>query len=301
MREHLSYICIRYNYPTEAMAALLFAYDTLEKNAEFLPFVEKFYEDGARPARDEVETVLDKISADSGVHPYTAKFVYYLCLTKKLPEKYAEAGIPQELMWEMIEDFRYKLTECLDVHGIPGFFANPWFYKFFTLEQFKLGRLEFELSKIPATVEIGGRVVGEGSETISIHIPSAGGSFNREARFASYKRAYEFFNNVLGKKLDVFRCGSWLLYPANKQILPAHSNIVSFMDDFKIYSSGDYSDPQHDLWRIFGADAKKPYDELPRDNSLKRAYADWLSAGNKVGGGNGIFIWDNVNNTVITE
>ncbi len=307
MREHLSYIFVRYNYPTAPMTALLNAYDILEKHEEFLPFVEKFHNPATRPERADIETTLDRISADTGVHPYTSKFLYYLCLSKKLPEKYAAAGIPEELMWDMLNDFRYKLMECLEVYGIPGFFSNTWFYKFFTLEMFKLGRLEYELSYLPDTnlpeggIKIAGRTLKHKDETISIHIPSSGEKFDREARFASYKMAYEFFNNVLGKKIDIFRCGSWLLYPPNKQILPAHSNIVSFMDDFYIYGSGDYSDPQHDLWRIFGADANKPYSELPRDTSLKRAYADWLEAGNKVGGGNGVFIWDNVNNTVITE
>ncbi len=302
MRSYLSYVFVRYNYPTAPMVTLLNAYDILEKNSEFLPFVDKFYIKGETPARNDIETVLDKISEDTGVHPYTAKFVYYLCVTKRLPERYKEAGIPEEYFWEMLEDFRYKLIECLDVHGIAGFFANPWFYKFCTLEQFKLGRLEFELSTFPDDdVEVGGRIINAGTETISVHIPSDGGKFDRATRFASYKKAYEFFRDYLGKEIDIFRCGSWLLYLPNRELLPAHSNIVSFMDDFKIYQSADYSNPQHDLWRIFGADATKPYNELPRDNSLKRAYADWLASGHGVGGGRGVFIWDNEKNDVITE
>ncbi len=302
MREHLSFIFIRYNYPTFAMAKLLEAYDILEKNPEFLPFVDKFHTKGEVPARNDVETVLDKISADSGVHPYTAKFVYYLCVTKRLPERYKEAGIPEEYMWEMIEDFRYKLDECLDVHGIPGFFANPWFYKFMTLEQFKLGKLEFEIAKFPHDgVEIAGRKIEKDSEVINVHIPSGGGKFDRASRLDCYKRAYAFFRDYFGKEIDVFRCGSWLLYPPNKEMLSATSNIVSFMDDFKIYQSADYSDPRQELWRLFGGAAKLPFNELPRKTSLERAYADRLMAGLPLGGGSGAFIWDDKNNTTITE
>ncbi len=302
MKSHLMYIFNRYDYPSDAAKKLVDAYDILEKNSEFIALVEKFYIKDATPARAEVEKIMDKISADSGVHPYTAKFLYYLCLSKELPQKYKEAGIPEEYMWEMLEDFRYKLTECLDVYGIPGFFANPWFYNFFTLKQFKLGRLEYELLPVrKQDIEIAGRIIKEGTEVINVHIPSEGGKFNREARLDSYKRAYEFFRDVMKKDIDVFICDSWLLYPANKQILPEKSNIVSFMDDFCIYASVDYSNPRYDLWRIYGADANKPYNELPRDNSLKRAYADWLEAGNPVGEGRGVFIWDNKNNTVITK
>lgn len=60
-------------------------------------------------------------------------------------------------------------------------------------------------------------------------------------------------------------------------------------------------DRSHDLWRIFGADADLPYDQLPKDTSLKKAYAEYLTAGNQVGEGFGVFVWDPVAKKPITK
>lgn len=63
------------------------------------------------------------------------------------------------------------------------------------------------------------------------------------------------------------------------------------MDDFIIYDYRD--DPEHsDLWRIFYSEYANEPKDLPRNTSLERAYADWLAAGNAIGGGSGFFIYD---------
>ena len=71
-----------------------------------------------------------------------------------------------------------------------------------------------------------------------------------------------------------------------------------FMGDFNIFYSYNYQNPYNVLRFIFGGMEDVPYEELPRDSSLRRAYADWLIAGNPVGFGRGAFIWDEENNTV---
>ena len=52
------------------------------------------------------------------------------------------------------------------------------------------------------------------------------------------------------------------------------------------------TDEFDNAWRIYGADGNKPADELPRNTSIQRAYADWLKKGNKAGWGYGIFLFD---------
>ena len=69
------------------------------------------------------------------------------------------------------------------------------------------------------------------------------------------------------------------------------SNIVSFMHDFDIIYSEETSDFDN-AWRIYGADGNKPADQLPRNTSIQRAYADWLQNGNKAGWGYGVFLFD---------
>ncbi|NLB36646.1 MAG: hypothetical protein GX824_05005, partial [Clostridiales bacterium] len=89
----------------------------------------------------------------------------------------------------------------------------------------------------------------------------------------------------------IFCCGSWLLYPAHEFFLPKGSNILRFMHDFEIVRSRE-TDEFNNAWRVFGRYANLPYNELPRNTSLRKAYANWLESGNKAGDGYGIFIFD---------
>ena len=63
------------------------------------------------------------------------------------------------------------------------------------------------------------------------------------------------------------------------------------MNDFYIYDQY-ISDIKEDLWRIFGKQDKLPYNELPEDTSLKRAYKNWLIEKNETGGGVGVIVFD---------
>ena len=89
----------------------------------------------------------------------------------------------------------------------------------------------------------------------------------------------------------LFCCGSWLLYPRHREFLPEKSNILRFLDDFEIVSWAE-KENFGDAWRVFGRYSELPVEQLPRDTSLRRAYADWLAAGNKTGDGYGLFLFD---------
>lgn len=294
MKKHLQKFFLSYDYPQTAVKGLLDAYDKLAESPEFISLVERFYTDD-RPDPKSVETVMDEVASATGVHPYTAKFLYYACLTRDLPDVYNQNGISHVIMRDSLEDLRYKVLECMEVHGIPGFFSTSWFHGFFTLRLFKLGRLEFCVDQYNGgELTFGENVVKQGERVMSIHIPSSGEKFDRTARFESYDKAYHFFREVRGEDVKAFMCNSWLLYPDNVKILSEKSNIVSFLNDFRIVERKDFDDRGHDLWRIFGADGDKPYEELPRDTSLRRSYAEWLCAGNKIGRGKGLFVWDPV-------
>ena len=68
--------------------------------------------------------------------------------------------------------------------------------------------------------------------------------------------------------------GQWLFESAKKHV--------------EILEKHDF----HDAWRIFGYESDLPFDQLPRDTTLRKAYADWLSAGNKGGSGFGLIAFD---------
>lgn len=291
MKNYLKSFFERYEYPEDSVKLLLDAYDILENNAEFGEFLDRFYKEEDLGI-DVITPAMKKIAADTGLHMYTVPFLYYICLSKELPKLYEAKGIDISVMWDSLWDFKYKLLECLDVHGVHGFFACGWFYDFLRAKLFKLGRLEYHIvnyNGVPVTV--GGKELKAGDKFINMHIPSAKESFSAEVRYASYERAYHFFKQLTGEDIDIFGCGSWLLFGKNREILDARSNIVSFMDDFKLTKSALYENPRDDMWRIFGKYADAPAEELPRDTSLRRAYADYLMTGG-AGHGSGFFRWD---------
>lgn len=286
------------HYPQEAAEAVLGAYEVLKDNPTFMTFLERFYVD-TELNLDLEGSPLDLLCREVGVNFYTAKLLFYICLTEELREKYREAGFPEHMYDTAIEDMYTKAKECVDVYGIWGIFSPGWFYSIFHLRVFGMGRLFYNTGEYKGEdMTIGGRTVTQGDLYISIHIPSSGKPFDKASRLASYEMAYYFFKDAFEGKEPLFRCGTWLLNPANRELLGEKSNIVSFMDDFRLVAT--YDNPTNSsLWRVFGAAHELPPEKLPRDTSLRRAYADHLARGNTFDGGIGFFVFDPVNKVTL--
>ena len=104
----------------------------------------------------------------------------------------------------------------------------------------------------------------------------------------SYKEAAAFFAPKL-EAPTAFQCESWLLFEHHKEMLPPDCGIRRFAED---YTYMEKAPDEGDLWRIFGnADTSKP-ELLPENTSLQRVYKRWLSEGNPVYCGKGIFFCD---------
>lgn len=236
---------------------------------------------------------MDRLSAASGLHRHVVDFLFMMSASEQMREDYRTAGLSDALFWETIADLKFKLIECHTVYGIWGTFVAFWHPWFFQLRRFKLGRLQYEAityeGKEPVT--IGDYTVQPGDTVYNMHIPSCG-PFPKEARIDSYKQAYDFFRKDLkeGEPM-VFVCHSWLLFPKNREILPAHLNIVDFIDDFRILEAKE-SEDFGDKWRVFGADFQKPDAELPEDTTMRRCFKKWLLEGKKTGEGMGVFLYD---------
>lgn len=107
----------------------------------------------------------------------------------------------------------------------------------------------------------------------------------------AFKRAYGFYRDDFPQGPLPFVCHSWLLFPEHERLLPETSHIRRFLSYFQLLDWGE--DPRGgDLWRIFG----RPYDgkpeDLPRNTSLQRVYANWLRTGRMPGWGFGLFFFD---------
>ena len=107
------------------------------------------------------------------------------------------------------------------------------------------------------------------------------------------KRTEDLFGESTncGALTDGIGCGSWLLYPRHREFLPEKSNILKFLNDFEIVS-WEEKENFGDAWRVFGRYADLPFEQLPRDTSLRKAFAEWLCSGRKTGSGFGFIIFD---------
>ncbi len=233
-------------------------------------------------------------SKQSDIKEGTFNLLFFLENLEKLHELYSERDIEERLFFDMIKDFKYKADEFYSLKGYVGTHFNAWHAVFFRLQRFALGRFQYDLVEFSYPQFAYGNVKVEKGETVvNVHIPS-GGKMTREDRLASYKMAYDFY-----KKRGVFTdgvmklvCHTWMLFPPYKKLFPKTSNIYDFTEEFTYL----YTDPREtftDGWRIFGKEYNDQYKNLPRNTSLQRAFADYLSNGKPIiGVGYSILLFD---------
>lgn len=249
------------------------------------------------PKAHDIRRFLEKLSpvaTQYSVDENALQFVFLLLAAETLSKRYVKQNIPDEIFYDTIKDLKYKFDECVLCKGYYGTFVPHWFEGFYRLERFKLGRFQYEHTDTDREIVTpNGIKIKKGTKALFLHIPSGCEPLTDEVRLASYKKAYDFYRNTQFVKDGkiIFICHSWLLYKEHYNFLPKNSNILSFMNDFYIYDQY-VSDIKEDLWRIFGKDDKLPYNEMPEDTSLKKAYKSWLIEKNETGGGAGVIVFD---------
>lgn len=281
-------------FPPEAEEALLDSAEALKRSGreEALDAAAAFFrEQGFSVQR--TQPLVDALASQAGESPYTVWLLLLMTAAEDARRSYLDRGVPESVVWDTFSDFRCKALECKRVHGVWGTFVAFWYPIFFTGHIVKLGRLEYE--SIPYEWDEpytqNGLTVKKGDPVKNIHIPSSGEPFDREARLASYRRAYEFFREELKGGPLVCVCSSWLLYPGYEGAFPPGSNIADFRRDFTPMGS---QEEEHfdDAWRVFGAEAGVPADLLPGRTSLQRAFRDYIKESRGFGEGRGILVFD---------
>lgn len=225
---------------------------------------------------------------------YSLDLLLILNSLPTLYQKYKQHGIPDEIFYESMDDIRCKVNECVECKGVVGTFVADWYDRFFKLTCFAYGRFQYEVMTYEGEdfTMSSGRVFKSGDKYINMHIPSRGIPLTDEVRLASYRAAYPHFSGLFEDGVVIFGCSSWLLYPRHREFLPTGMNLLKFMGDFEMVNWKETPDDFHDRWRLYGKHAPLPDDQLPRDTTMRRAYADWLLAGNPTGRGFGIFAFD---------
>ena len=224
-----------------------------------------------------------KIADECGVDSRYARFIYTASLANLSLPYYEKVGLSAENWKDSMFGLRWEADMTYSRKGIYGV-GSEWFKRFLIAERIAFGRLQY--NRLEAGVEYKSESFDLKPETpvVTVHIPSDKRmAFSPENRLASYKAASKYYSKYFEGGRVIFRCGTWLLNPLHKQILPEGSNIRSFVDEFELVPSS-YKNGQSDFWRIFGdINYDGNPETLPEGNTLQKAYKKHLCSGGEIG------------------
>jgi len=287
----------RIGIPSEAKNELLRAEQSVLSNNEARELFSKGKSMVMNENADfkEVLAEIGRLEAVLDISEYTLHFIFLINCTDILLQNYKMKRIDEQIFWDSMCDFRFKLFECKEIKGIWGTNTAPWYAGFLRMERFALGRFQYEEAAFKVeTYRKKGIVLNKGDKVYNFHIPSSGVSIDKPVRFDSYRRAYDFYGCREKGGILYLVCQSWLLHDALKKILPPTSNILDFINDFDIIFCEDH-ETFRNSWRVFGRYHDLPPDQLPKDTSLRKAIAEYLMAGGKLGDGYGVIAFDGSN------
>ncbi|MBQ8850522.1 MAG: DUF5596 domain-containing protein [Clostridia bacterium] len=293
IRAEASDLLCKLSFPEDAAKVLTDALEKLLAPSVYDDFSQLLlqYDENERCNYIEMIDKMKLISEKAGIHEYTGAMLLFICMAPRLKKRYAELGIDEAIFYDSLSDLRYKLYECIDVYGVVGTFVASWYAGFFRLDRFAFGRLQFDKKPLGFECEYNGVKLSADSIGLNTHIPRTGGRLDHDEVLKSYRRAREFFGEYFEIKPAIFFCSSWLLDPWNLTVLTEKSNLYAFIKDFKIVETGEYADYK-EAWRLFDMMYTGDVDALPQNSSLRRAYAERIRRGEKLGWGRGVFIME---------
>jgi hypothetical protein len=128
---------------------------------------------------------------------------------------------------------------------------------------------------------------------LHVHVPE-GSKMSHELCVESYREALDFFPRYFPEAgFKAFACGSWLLSPQFRQLLPESSNIVRFLNDYHLFPLK--SKEEWTLDRVFGTPQIDPA-TAPRDTGLRRAMLDFMAAGHRMIAAGGFILREDAHN-----
>lgn len=285
MKTYLRDFFEEFSYPEEARAAFEQAYDIIAADAAlesgFQALLQSYASD-KNMDYDQAFKKMAEISAGAGIHEYTGNFLMLACFSKTLREYYRQEGIDVQIWHTSMCDLKWKLDECRCVYGIWGTFVPGWYGGFFNMTRFGFQKLQFEIVPFRYHYEKDGIVLNPESPVLNTHIPRTGERLDPESVRRSYELGAAFFKERFQVDSVAFVCHSWLLFPRNKEVLSPDSNLYSFISGFDILDVEE-ADDYSEVWRLFDVNYEGDVDKLPQDTSFRRAYADWIRKGEKIG------------------
>ena len=210
-------------------------------------------------------------------------FVYTLAI-EHMESWYNEKNIPREIFLDTISDLGVWINRHYNWFGEWGFSQFGWIILHLRGGIFKLGRIQFEPSKVwqvpPEELRLN---LQKGDPFLNVHIPR-GGQLDEAAVLDSFEQAKVFFPKYFGQDYKVAGCFTWLFDPIFEKILPAGSNVVKFQRMFKIFT---YDESYSGLDYLFINVTKDNIKDAPTDTSFRKAIVEHILSGGIMQSGGG--------------
>jgi hypothetical protein len=183
-------------------------------------------------------------------------------------KRYEEKGISLNIFYDTFKCFSRFVREYMVSFKTYGFDREWWTPRQISMEEFRLGELEFELEKWKEEV------------VISVHIPSDA-KISKENCLESYNQAKKFFSEYYPElEYKYFICDSWMLSPALKEILSPESRILQFQMDYTI-EEWNKEAPSYKQWVFKNVNIS--IEDMPEDTSLQRNIKGYVRNGGLIG------------------
>lgn len=187
---------------------------------------------------------------------------------------YAAWGFSDKIYADTFACFTRFVNEHLESFGCYGFDRGFWTVRQISGMLLRIGQLEYEL------------LTEKGKHVVSLHIPSDANMTTPLLR-ASWEEAKELIDRTFPEYQDVpYVCGSWLLSPDLKDLLPPSSRILQFQKSFTLTNT--FADQEFKEWVYKRTDI--PNEDLPEDTSLQRSLKAFLLNGGIFRSGEGYLI-----------
>lgn len=213
-------------------------------------------------------SVILSYCAQKSISPKEAfLYVYIILLQASFIDFSSRIHVP-EVFFNTVKRISQSCTEFYLQNGVAGLYEYHFLANHVRGNMLRLGEFEYQYGSF------------EGERAIILHVPECA-DLARHKRLESYSLARHYFGNysIIGD--------SWLLYSEHKKMLPDDSRILDFFNDFDIVSTHETTD-YAELFHVFGRLKDFSYENLPKETSLQRAYAERVKNGLPIGSGVGI-------------
>lgn len=268
------------------------------KEAPLLPYKTGEREASEQRAMRYIESVREKLPE---IDQYASRLLAWLNCVPYLNESFKKYGISDDVFFESMKDFLYKLKECKNVYGTVGLFVD-WFFLFMDLKLFAFGRLQYEVSSFIHDEYLHDELkLKKGDTVYYCHIPSSG-KLTTDMCMDSFQKAYEFFKPQLRGNILPIVSHTWLFYkPYIGRVFPEGSNIERFVKLFDVIKSSSTGCRFNDCWRVFNKMYEGKTIGLPSDNTLRQNFIKYIDEGGDFGGGYGVILYNGKSRKIINN